>query len=264
VKWPHKCRWQTRMKTTAVVVSVALPLVCVVLLLVGCAGRRVAAGEARYTIVMVNRTYRNLSGVGVFYGKRMAAFKGPLVKGGRAGYGFVSLPVPEQAQVEWTEVGKPRSVTVKLDGIVPSHPVGMYVFFIIERDGSVTVQVCKNEDLVATSSGLGLRELRETPSTVEDIFYEFSEEPAASTRRLVKKDTSGRTSADGEFDSLIGNLPTTTDAEGSRSATLADGTVVSVHGRKANGRPPGPGVGTIRIKRANGKEFEVIYEVFAH
>jgi hypothetical protein len=95
---------------------------------------------------MVNRTPRDLDGVDVYFGDKMAAEKGPLVKGGLASYGYVTLPIPEEAQVRWIDQGVRHEPKVKLTGLVPSHPFDVNIYFIIEDDGSVTVKTVSCDD----------------------------------------------------------------------------------------------------------------------
>jgi len=59
----------------------------------------------RYFINMVNRTPHNFDGVAVYFDGKMAAEAGHLVKGGLASYGYVTLPIPAEAEVRWDDRG---------------------------------------------------------------------------------------------------------------------------------------------------------------
>jgi hypothetical protein len=137
----------------------------------GCAKQRPG-----YDIYMVNRTHHDLYGIGVYFEGKMAADAGRLVKGGKATFGFVFLPIPEEAEVrwidestnrspephiaasdysaeavarlrQWVEQGEHHSPKVKLTGIVPPNPAHMNIYFIIEEDASVTVKCLHSADL---------------------------------------------------------------------------------------------------------------------
>jgi hypothetical protein len=95
---------------------------------------------------MVNRTPRDLKGVRVYFGGEMAAHAGSLVKGGLASYGYVTLPIPEEAEVRWIDQGVKHAPKIKLAGLVPSNPFDVNIYFIIEDDGSVTVKTVSCDD----------------------------------------------------------------------------------------------------------------------
>ncbi len=153
----------------------------------GCSKRPVG-----YHIYMVNRAHADLDGVAVFFNGKPAAEKGYLPKGGLASYGFVFLPIPEQAEVRWIDErknpsppppiaptdyspeavarlrawmdkGEHHSPKVKLTGIVPKEPAHMNIYFIIEDDNSVTVKCVRYDDLDANMEATkGISELRQT------------------------------------------------------------------------------------------------------
>jgi hypothetical protein len=111
---------------------------------------------------MVNRTPRDFDGVRVYFGGEMAAQAGSLVKGGKATYGYVTLPIPEEAEVRWTDQGVKHAPKVKLAGLVPSHPFDVNIYFIIEDDGSVTVKTVACNDLDANVEATkGIEKLRD-------------------------------------------------------------------------------------------------------
>src|SRR5437870_2109737 len=73
-----------------------------------------------YNIYMANRTHHDFDGVGVFYDGKMAAYKGVLVAGGKATYGHVIKPIPDEAVVHWIDAGGRHAPKVKLAGVVPA------------------------------------------------------------------------------------------------------------------------------------------------
>ena len=54
-----------------------------------------------------------------------------------------------------------------------------------------------------------------------------------------------------DFNALVGNAPVTTHPNGVRSATLADGTTVSVRAQRTHGAP------TVQITPTTGKDSEL-------
>jgi hypothetical protein len=128
------------MKT--IIWSVAAVAILIALGRMGC-----RESSPRYFIYMVNRTPHEFEGVSVYFAGKMAAECGNMVKGGLASYGFVTLPIPAEAQVRWDDRGVHHAPTVKLQGVVPDHPVGLDLYFIIEEDGSVTVKCVRFDDV---------------------------------------------------------------------------------------------------------------------
>jgi hypothetical protein len=145
----------------------ATQIICLGAMLGGCGGgplevdpasgkhqaatKRKEMTRARYFIGMLNNTGRDLAGVGVYYGNKMAADKGVLVARGLATYGFVPLAIPKEAIVKWIDRGVEHAATVGLQGI-PSEfgrkETGM-LYFIIEPNGSVTVRTADHGDIEA-------------------------------------------------------------------------------------------------------------------
>ena len=120
-----------------------LPILLLIpLVLVGCG----KSGRPRYTIYMVNRTPRDFEGVAVYFDNKLAADKGSLVKGGCASFGYVTLPIPAEAEVRWIDQGAKHAPRVKLEGRVPANPIEMNIYFIIENDESVTVAAVGQSD----------------------------------------------------------------------------------------------------------------------
>lgn len=118
-------------------------------------------GSPRYYIYMVNLTPRDIEGASVYFDGKMAAEEGHLVKAGLASYGYVSLPIPDAAEVRWDDAEGHHAPKVKLTGIVPSRPVNMDIYFVIHNDGSVVVSCCKYDDMAARDRAeAGLVELR--------------------------------------------------------------------------------------------------------
>jgi hypothetical protein len=245
-------------------------LIGIVLLVVAIAGTILvlrAAGPPRhrvarssYAIVMANRTHLQLDDVGVYYGEQVAAMKGLLVKGGNAGYGIVTLPVPEEATVTWTEEsGVHHAPKVKLAGIVPPSPRDMDIWFIIEEDGSVTVKCVPANDHDASVSLLKtLVEVRKRPGTIDDLLVGAKPVDGAEGRFVKPGNVC---MADSQFIALVGNLPVMKHPDGSQSATLQDGTAITVHARKPDGGfdPSPKAAGIIRAKLPTGKEIEIRY-----
>lgn len=129
--------------------SVATLVACA-LALPGCGARQ------RYSIGMVNETGRDLNGVDVYYGERMAGSAGSLVKDGYATFSFVYGPVPAEAEVRWDEWpgGAHHASRVKLAGVVPSGFTEGTIYFIIKADGSVVVKTAGNDDRKARLDAL--------------------------------------------------------------------------------------------------------------
>jgi hypothetical protein len=110
---------------------------------------------------MLNRTSHVFEGVGVYFDGKMAAMKGHLVSGGLASYGVVTLPIPAAAEVRWDDNGVHHVPKVKLEGRVPNNPIDWNIYFIIEKDGTVTVASVSSDDRAGNQQlQKGLRELR--------------------------------------------------------------------------------------------------------
>jgi hypothetical protein len=123
----------------------------------------IAPKGPRYTICMANRTRHRFDNVWVYYGTEIAAAPGKLLPGGYATYGFVTLPVPEEAVVTWALDGVHYAPKVKLEGIVPRCPRHINIWFIIEEDSSVTVKNVSDADRATNQSLLKtLLDYRET------------------------------------------------------------------------------------------------------
>ena len=171
----------------------------------------------------------------------------------------IPFPVPAEADVQWTELGKQRAQTVKLEGIVPRCPKNMMVYFFIQRDGLVTVKMVPHGDIAARMDAeKGAEALLKIPSTVEDIFFEITREPAATTGRIFRCG-----SVDVDVRALVGTnlLPLIAQPDGSQLTTMPDGTVVSIHGRK----PIDGGLSEeaiLTIRRPTGKQIDVFYKRF--
>lgn len=105
------------------------------------------SSRPKYTIYMANRTPRDLDGVCVYYGGRMAASKGILVAGGKATYGPVTLPIPDEAEVRWIDGEVSHAPKVQLSGIVPEVRRDVNIWFIIEDDASITLKVGQEDDI---------------------------------------------------------------------------------------------------------------------
>jgi hypothetical protein len=226
--------------------------------------RTILPAQPYYYIHMANGTRHDLDNVGVYYGDRMAAEKGILTKGNYATYGPVTMPVPEEAIVTWSrDTGVHRyppehSLKVKMAGIVPPRPRDVNIYFIIEADGTVTVKMVESDDLNANIAATKkVEEIRNTPGTIEDLLYAATPVPGA-VDRFVK--AGGVVQADYNFNSLVGKLPVTTNPDGSQSATLPDGTAVTVHARKPGGGFAPNATGIIRAKLPAGSEIEIRYQ----
>ena len=170
----------------AVVYFLSSAAVLAVLAIPGCGKQRPG-----YHIVMINRTHRDLYGMAVYFDGKMAAEKGYTAKGGLASYGFVFLPIPDDAEVRWIDEaknpsskpqiakndytpeavdrlkrwidqGEHHSLRVKLTGTVPEDPAHMNIYFIIEEDGTVTVKCVRSDDRAANMEARkGIEKLRE-------------------------------------------------------------------------------------------------------
>ncbi len=169
----------------------------------------------------------------------MAAEKGILTKGNYASDGPVTMPVPEEAIVTWSrDTGVHRyppehSLKVKLAGIVPERPRDVNIYFIIGIDESVTVKMIPDDDLQGNLAAMApVEQVRKSPGTIDEVLYAATPVPDA-VGRYVK--AGGVVQADSNFNSLVGNLPVRTNADGSQSATLPDGTAVTVYARKPGG-----------------------------
>jgi hypothetical protein len=215
----------------------------------------------RYYIVVANRTKKWFNDVWVNFGSDIAAATGGSVPGGKASYGPVSLPIPDEALVRWTEEnGLQHTLKVKLTGLVPPAPKGVDIYFIIEEDSSVTVKCIRSDDLPTSQSvGKTLVEIRNRPGIAEDLLVGTK---AVNEVAGIFTKPGGVCSAQSQFDATIGNLPVTKHPDGSQSATLPDGAALTVHARKPDGGFDLNAVGIIRAKLSTGREIEIRYESF--
>jgi len=98
----------------------------------------------------MNKTGRNLGSVCVYYDNVEAAAAGGLVKGGKATYGAVTLPVPSEAEMRWIDNDQHHSVKVKLTDVVPKRLTYEWtLYFVINADGTVQAKAIKDNDLMS-------------------------------------------------------------------------------------------------------------------
>jgi hypothetical protein len=90
------------------------------------------------------------------------------------------------------------------------------------------------------------------PQTVGELLSDATRGSASKTLQYTK--TGGMTRAATEFDSLVGDAQVTTHPNGVRSATLPDGSTVSVRAQSTQGAP------TIQITPSTGRQVKVRYE----
>ena len=99
-----------------------------------------------YGISLVNATQLELRSVAVYYGDTMAFEKSPMAKGEVDSTYPVILPIPQEAEVRWTDRGVAHAVKVKLEEIALDPSVKMNMYFIIKDDEAVTFRRVRKDD----------------------------------------------------------------------------------------------------------------------
>jgi cytochrome c-type biogenesis protein CcmE len=103
--------------------------------------------QSYYYVGFVNKTGRVLENVRAYFGDRLVASPGALVKGGTTTEGPISLPIPTEAKVQWVDDGEHHSVKVLLEGVVPKgFSEGGTVYFVINTNGVVQAKAIKPFD----------------------------------------------------------------------------------------------------------------------
>ncbi len=101
----------------------------------------------QYDFGFLNKTGRELNFVSVYYHGNEVGSAGLLVKGGRKTFGFVTIPIPDEAEVKWDDAGQSHSVSKKLQGVIPRNfGNGGYLYFIFNENGTVDVKSFEEGD----------------------------------------------------------------------------------------------------------------------
>ena len=108
--------------------------------------------EGEYKIGVANKTEHDLGAVSIFYGSQEVGFVGNVpAREVWAGVGysdFLTLPIPPEVELRWTEDGTSHTVEVKLDGSVPKGYSKGTVFFVFTNAGTIEVTPIKWGDEV--------------------------------------------------------------------------------------------------------------------
>ncbi|MBN1867985.1 hypothetical protein JW916_11915 [Candidatus Sumerlaeota bacterium] len=101
--------------------------------------------EGQYRFGFVNKTGRDLPALSVFYGNQEAGGGGYVLERTRVNYSdTLTLPIPSEAEVRWTENGTSHAVKVKLEG-VPKGFEGI-LYFVFTSDGAIEATPVKRGD----------------------------------------------------------------------------------------------------------------------
>ena len=103
--------------------------------------------EGEYGFGFVNKTESDKENASVFYGNREAGRAKilPILPArGRLNYSEpLTLPIPSQARVRWTEDNTSHTVNVKLEGVVPKGFVKGTVYFVFTNSDTIEVTPVK-------------------------------------------------------------------------------------------------------------------------
>jgi hypothetical protein len=150
--------------------------------------------ELQYDIGFMNYTGHRLDDVDIYYGDARVATAGSLVKGGRATWGSVTVPIPSEAEVRWGEGDKHYAVKAKLEGVVPKgFGDDGTIYFIINTNGTVDVKpikfgdhdaVFKLEEPVHTKGEYLLGFVNKTGHDLENVSACYGEKKAGDVKDI--------------------------------------------------------------------------------
>jgi hypothetical protein len=101
--------------------------------------------EGEYRFGFVNRTGRDLQGVGVYYGQQKTASVVEIPSRAQANFNYsdaLTNARPAEAELRWMEDSAPHAITVKLEGVVKGFE-GI-IFLVILPDRTVEVHALRN------------------------------------------------------------------------------------------------------------------------
>lgn len=98
-----------------------------------------------YSIGFLNKTGHKLDEVAVYSNGKLWGLPTPLVVGGAATEGGVTMPIPLKAEVRINDRGEHKSVVVNI-GEIPKGFGDGTIYFVFNRDGTVQAKALKEED----------------------------------------------------------------------------------------------------------------------
>ncbi len=106
-----------------------------------------ARPKGEYDFGFVNKTSRDLHAVSVYYGNQQVGIAGDILARVKVGYSsHLTLPIPSEAKVQWTEDDASHAVRVKLEDVVPQGYAEGTIFFIIESNDIIVTKPIKWDD----------------------------------------------------------------------------------------------------------------------
>jgi hypothetical protein len=96
-------------------------------------------------IGFLNKTGRSLDEVSVYSGNKLWGLPKPLVVGGEATEGVITMATPTEAEVRINDHGEQKSVKVSLKDVPKDFHDGT-IYFVFNRDGTVQAKALKDDD----------------------------------------------------------------------------------------------------------------------
>jgi hypothetical protein len=101
--------------------------------------------DLEYYIGYLNKTGHNLDEVSVYSDGKLWGLASPIVVGGEATEGSITMPIPPEAEVRITDHGEHKSVMVSIKGVPKNFQDGT-IYFVFNRDGTVQAKALKEDD----------------------------------------------------------------------------------------------------------------------
>lgn len=98
-----------------------------------------------YYIGYINKTGHSLDEVAVYSNGKKWGFGTPMVAGGEATEGAITIPIPPKAEVRITDHGEHKSVITSIKDVPKDFQDGT-IYFVFNRDGSVQAKALKEDD----------------------------------------------------------------------------------------------------------------------
>jgi hypothetical protein len=105
--------------------------------------------QPEYFVRILNKSGRDLDDVGVYFDGKPAARPGMLVKTGEASEGPVTLPVPPQATVQWTDDKVKHTAVAEIKDVPSSMTSEWILYFVIGKDSTLEAKAVRWDDAAA-------------------------------------------------------------------------------------------------------------------
>ncbi|HTS18800.1 MAG TPA: hypothetical protein VMP11_14595 [Verrucomicrobiae bacterium] len=102
--------------------------------------------STEYYFGFVNKTGHDLGNVRAYFGDKLVALPGGLVRYGYKTEGPVTLAISKEAEVQWEDNGVHHAVKTALEGTVPSKFADGTLFFVINSNGTVLIRAVESGD----------------------------------------------------------------------------------------------------------------------